>query len=324
VVSLPIIILAIINWIRKEEEMDALKIIYLILLMAAVLTIGYSATPTNGESQIQPQFVMGIIAILITSFSSVIFFMGLNRDPSQRIPMLAKVPGFTHRTPAINQTVSMLSAVFKIFGIHFFGSLQLILVAGFPYLIAGSSYVGLMAKEFITLGLPGFFTYIQMPPFLLLMLIGTAIPYILVMYSSVIWPRTAQKHDLWVSIISLAEPVVGVYIGYFTWHEAIRVDYLLFTTLFLIATIVIRYFSETSNLRTFTFLINLIHGKRDYVIDRLRPMKEIDSIDFLAGKHSLFVKLTVRAIKKLDQFAEFIDELPGVASFTYSMENKYF
>jgi DNA-binding Lrp family transcriptional regulator len=102
------------------------------------------------------------------------------------------------------------------------------------------------------------------------------------------------------------------------WQESIRSDYIIFTTIFLIATIVIKYFSETSNVKQFCFLINYERGTWDSIFDKLRIIKEIERIDFLAGIYDLDVIVTVRSMQKLEEIAKFISSLPHVTYSEYT------
>ena len=156
----------------------------------------------------------------------------------------------------------------KLLGVHLLGAILVIPATYFLYMIHPTGLIGSLTLGFFTQGLPDFFTIIINPSIIMLFLVVTAIPYFLIMYTSVIWPKSAQKHDLWTSIVSMMEPLVGFYPGKYIWQENIRTDYIIFTTLFLIATIVIKYFSETSNLQVFCFFVKYERGAWDSIYDR--------------------------------------------------------
>ena len=61
------------------------------------------------------------------------------------------------------------------------------------------------------------------------------------------------RYNMWVSVSRMLQPLIGLYIGFFIWQENIRIDYIIFTTIFLAATIIIRYFDEIGESETGSF-----------------------------------------------------------------------
>ena len=86
----------------------------------------------------------------------------------------------------------------------------------------------------------------------------------------------------------------------------------------------IKYFSETSNLQVFCFFVKYERGAWDSIYDRLKLVKEIDRIDFLAGLFDLEIMVTVRSMQRLMEIAEFIERIPKVTSSTYSLLEQKF
>lgn len=318
--SLTIVGLALINWIRREENMDPLKVVYLCLLIAAVITIGMSQIG-SGSNEIT---IIGVVILFLCILAHIFYLMGISHDPSQRIPILAKVPGFTYRTPEIDRIVKFQGALFKLFAIHFFGSLLIIPLCVILYWVDPITIIGQKAGDFLLSGLIQFPTLIFNPWLVSLMFVCTAIPYFMVMYSSITWPKIGQKQDLWTSILSLMEPLVGLYLGYFVWLEPIRLDYILFTTLFIVATIVIRYFSETSNLKTFLMFVEYKRGRLNHVLEHIRMIKEVEEVNVLAGDYDICVKVTVHSMQKLADIFERIDGLTSVTWTAYTVQKSLF
>ncbi len=116
--ALTVVFIALLNWLRRIEKMDPLKVVYLVLLVAAVFTIAYSTT--SNQSTLPGVSSFDIIVIIgIALLSSIFFFILLGKDTSGRIPILQHVPGIKDHTPKINQFVQMTNANYEITGSAF-------------------------------------------------------------------------------------------------------------------------------------------------------------------------------------------------------------
>ena len=73
---LAIISIALLNWFKKEEEMDGLKIIYLSLLLAAVFTVAYSS---NQLESIKID-LEGILILFLAVITYTTFIIQIGRD----------------------------------------------------------------------------------------------------------------------------------------------------------------------------------------------------------------------------------------------------
>jgi len=315
--GLSIFCVAIYNWVRKEEEMDLLKGIYLSLIIAAVVTIAYSSS-----TGFMPLTFPGIVSILISIVSFVIFLIGLGNDPTAHILLLDEWNLSRRRKVVAEQLLVLLKALFKLFAIHFFGAILIIPITALLAFIVPGSLEGNIAATFLFVELPQLGTILQNPAILGLIIGCTAIPYFLIMYSSVIWPRHALKQSLWASIFSLVELLLGLYLGWLVWHETIRVDYIAFTTLFIAAVILIRYFYENANVQRVLFLMKLKRGQLDLVLQNLLKIKEMDTLDFVTGNYDIVMQVTVRSMHRVSEIAEKCKRISDVKELTYCIVGK--
>lgn len=310
--GLAIFCVAIFNWIRKEEEMDLLKMIYLGLILAAVITIAYSSS-----TEFTPLTFQGIITICISMISFVIFLVGLGYDPTAHILLLDEWNISRRRKVVAERLLMLLKALLKLFGIHFFGAILIIPVAALLAFLNPVSLEGGIAGKFLFVELPQLGSILQNPAILGLILVCTAIPYFLIMYTSIEWPRHALKQGLWAGIFSLAELLLGLYLGWLVWNETIKADYIIFTTLFIGAVILIRFFSDSGNVQRVLFLLKLTPGHSDEVMQDLLKLKELDTLDFVTGDYDIIMQVTVRSMRRISEIAEKCKRVPDVKELTY-------
>src|SRR5271157_1723907 len=232
--GLAILLVAVYNWLRKEEAMDLLKGIYLMLILAAIITMGF-AQEGAGASSIPG----GTTTILIAVASYTFFLANLGNDNSHSINLLGDQRYLVDSDPSIKSLETVLKAAYKLFGIHLIGAIFLFPVAGLFSVAFPTTIAGTIGRTFFSdlLSIP---SILSNPSIIALILLSTAIPYFLIIYTSVIWPRQALKHNLWAGVFSMVEPAIGLYLGWLVWGENIHVDYIAFITIFLAATILIR------------------------------------------------------------------------------------
>ncbi len=310
--GLSILCVAIFNWIRKEEEIDLLKMIYLGLILAAVITIAYSSS-----IEFTPLTFQGMITIGISMISFVIFLVGLGNDPTAHILLLDEWNISRRRKVVAEQLLMLQKALLKLFGIHFFGALLIIPVAALLAFLNPLSLEGSIAGSFLFVELPQFGSILQNPAIIGLIVVCTAIPYFLIMYTSIVWPRHALKQGLWAGIFSLAELLLGLYLGWLVWNETIKVDYIAFTTLFIAAVILIRFFAESGTVQRVLFLVKLTPGHSDAVMQDFLKIKELDTLDFVTGDYDIIMQVTVRSMRRISEIAEACKRVQDVKELTY-------
>jgi drug/metabolite transporter (DMT)-like permease len=311
---------ALINTIKKEEKMDLLKFIDFGLLITAIIAIAFSSASNIAGSNL----TVGILVIILSSAACTIYMVQFGYDHSRKILLLRHYGLPRSKEKNIERILIIVRALLKIIMIHFMGSVILIGIGLFFALIAPDSLLGEISGRFIYIDLPEIGTYLVHPAILSLIIVCSAFPYSLIIFSSVIWPRNALKHSLWTTIFSLMEPLVGLYVGWLVWHETVRPDYIIFVTILIVSAVFIRYFHESINVRHIIFYITHDMGQMEEVLKNLSSIKEVDRIDFLAGDFDFAVYLTVRALPRLTEIAHYIEKIPSVVKSNYVVEDRIY
>ncbi|OLS15334.1 MAG: hypothetical protein RBG13Loki_1039 [Promethearchaeota archaeon CR_4] len=315
--ALTLILISAVNWAKGEEHMDLLKIIDLTLLIAAVFAIAYgNQGKPPGSLTILPILLIGITIVVYSTF-----LIMLGRDTSQQTELVEDVRfADLPKTPQLERAALFLRVMLKLFGIHILGAVLLIPWTFLLSVVTPATPIGIHAQTFITQDLFQSFSHFLNPAILGLIVLCTTLPYFLLVFSAITWPKNALKHEIWTSVFTLVDPLVGLYIGLFVWKDNIRADYVAFTTIFLIAGIVIRYFYETVNARRFLFVISLKQNYFTQFVTILRKIKEIDQFNVVLGTYDVILHLTVRSMARLGEISNQINYFPGVEKAYYSVE----
>lgn len=315
--SMTLIFISAVNWARGEERVDLLKIIDIILLLAAVFTIAFSNQQNMPSSmEILPLFLIGIV---IFAYST--FLIMLSHDTSQQIELVNDVRfSDLPKAPQLESTALFLRVMLKLFAIHIIGAILLVPWSIILALIAPGTPIGIPAQNFVLQDLTQTFAYFLNPGVMALIVLCTTLPYFLMVFSAVTWPKNALKNEIWMSVFTLVDPLTGLYIGLIVWQETIRTDYVAFTTIFLVAGIVIRYFYETVNARRFLFVIRLKQNFLNDFFVILRKIKEIDQLNVVLGTYDVILHLTVRSMARLGEITNQINYFPGLEKAYYSVE----
>lgn len=315
--SFTLLLIAINNWVKREEEMDFLKVLDLILLIAGIFTIAYSNTQSNVNALNFEN--IGIIFIVIIAYTA--FLIWIARDQSAKLQLFKEINFLQMECGEdLESTALIIRTILKLFGIHILGSLLLLPFAVLVYGLSPDAITGQLSLQFLTEDLNHFFSIMLSPSIIALIILCTALPYFLLIWSQTTWPKYALKHDMWSSVFALVDPLIGLFIGYFLWHESIRGDYILFTTLFLFAGIFIRYFHSGTNLKQVLFVIKVKHNQDEPFREYLGRIREIDQINYLIGTFDFTLHLTVRTVDRLSQIANLINYFPGLEWAYYSVE----
>jgi DNA-binding Lrp family transcriptional regulator len=114
----------------------------------------------------------------------------------------------------------------------------------------------------------------------------TFAPYFLLYAAQAFWPKEALTFDQWSSILGLITPIVAAYVGIFIIGEAVRMDYTLIATAFLVVSIAMRYFHEVSNKVVGFLFMEIDVAKKQKVYSQLRAVRELQDLYAITGKES--------------------------------------
>lgn len=307
--SIPIIVIAIINWAQKREEMGAFKLIYLFLLIAGVITIAFSRTSVENQNVSS----IGIFVLFLSTFAYISYLISVGRDSQLRVKLFDnfRVSGFPN-SKKILQTVNLLRSFLKLFGMHFFGTLSLLILSLILSFIAPNGEIGQYCHQFLHTDM-AFFGALLINPFVLsIALICTLLPFFLQLFASMKWPRFTLSFESWNSILIVIQPLMGLYIGLLIWSEPIQGDYIIFTTIFLVVSILIRYLHENSNFMLVLFTVRVTNVNVKRLVSYLLSIREIDEINYSLGKFGLLIHASVRSLPRLFIIQSNLMEFPGV------------
>ncbi|UYP48385.1 hypothetical protein NEF87_004670 [Candidatus Lokiarchaeum ossiferum] len=315
--SIPIIVIAFINWAQKHEEMGAFKLIYLFLLVAGVITIAFSRT---GNENQKLSFI-GVFVLILSTIAYISYLVSVGRDSQLRVKLFDhfRVSGFPNSKKII-QTVNLLRSFLKLFGMHFFGTLCLLILSVILSFIAPNGEIGLKCHQFLYIDIKSFGSLLLNPFVLSIALICTLLPFFLQLFASMKWPRFTLSFESWNSILIVIQPLMGLYIGLIIWGEPIQSDYVIFTTIFLVISILIRYLHENSNFMLVLFTVRVINVNAKKLITFLHSIKEIDEINYSLGRYGLLIHASVRSLPRLFIIKKSLLEFPGVLEVNYYPE----
>jgi hypothetical protein len=314
-----LIIIAILNWVKKEEQIDLLRIVDITLLFAAIFTIAFS----RNNLEVVPISIEGFLCLLITIGSYSLFIIGIGSDVSGKIMVTGFNLTLLPQGKQLEQYALLMKAMLKLATMHFAGVLLMLPFTFIITIISPSSVFGEIAHQFLFIDLRNLGVILINPSIFALILIGSILPYFLIVYSGIIWPRHGLTHDGWNSILTLLDPLIGMYIGYLIWLEPLRSDYILFTTIFLLSGLIIRYFHGAANVRRFLFVIKLKPNHSQLFLKYIQNIKEIIQVSQTLGTYHFLLRISVQNIARLEQIANQINLYPGLEKATYSVETNH-
>jgi DNA-binding Lrp family transcriptional regulator len=138
------------------------------------------------------------------------------------------------------------------------------------------------------------------------------------------WPKEALTFDQWTSILGLLTPLVASYIGIFVIGEAVRMDYTLIASAFLITSIALRYFHETSNKVVGFIFMQIDVAKKQKIYSRLSAIRELQEIYAITGKASdIYAEAVTSNLNHLYVlFSERIRTIDGIKNATILLVQK--
>jgi DNA-binding Lrp family transcriptional regulator len=169
-----------------------------------------------------------------------------------------------------------------------------------------------------------FFSAATDPNILSLSFLLTLVPYLLLYGAQAFWPKEALTFDQWTAILGLITPLVASYAGIFVIGEAIRMDYTLIATAFLLGAIALRYFHEVSNKVVGFIFIQIDVAKKDNVYKHLRGIRELQELYAITGRESdIYSEIVTSNLNQLHLLvAERIRTISGIKKTTVLLVRK--
>lgn len=311
-----LVFVAIYGIVTREEEFDILKLVYMGLLITSIFTASFG----QGSAQNIKFTYEGSINLAITTIAWIIFLImaGKSSVASRKDNKMSQFL-FTHKTKYYGTTRSLI----QLSWVHFFGSISLFPICLIYSFMGPGSDTARQAIQFLTMKPQELIQLIITPGMFGLIILCSIIPYLLIFISASSWPKSALKHDLWNSMLTLFEPLLGLYIGFLIWKETIRTDYMAITTILLFSSLIIRYFYETASRVEYYFFVK-IHGKHIYnFVAFIRKIKGFDTFYSLAGQWDILANFTCRSSESFNQIYTKFENNADIKDFQFGTVKKH-
>jgi len=265
------VLLAFWNWAKGTETVDILKGIYMASLVMVVIIISLARVQVDVAIKPVGFFYVSLCAIFWTVFIALI---------GKDIPGRKEVEAvnFSAESYKMARSTLKLGVTFLLSGLMIFPiTLLLPPLTQLPELASECSrfYVDLSTNLLSA----------SIDSSILLLSFGlTFAPYSLLYAAQAFWPKEALTFDQWSAILGLLTPLVASYVGIFVIGEAIRMDYTIIATAFLLTSIALRYFHEVSNKVVCFIFIHVDERKRKKIYSQLIAVRELREVYALAGE----------------------------------------
>ncbi|MHA1378542.1 MAG: Lrp/AsnC ligand binding domain-containing protein [Candidatus Helarchaeota archaeon] len=303
------IIVAIWNLARRLEQMDTIKITYLLIfLVAGILTILSSPITISGETALYGLIALASTAIFWTLFIIISGFDKFTEYEKKRILSFG----------GNNTNFQITKSIVKV---SFFFLASLISLTVITLVISilplSNTSIGIEIKKFfadfqhLLAILTNIWTWI-------LGLISTIIPYIVYFSSKYNWPSRNLKWDQWVAILAIFEPFTSIFVGFFIGNEGVLFNLTLLTIalILMLLTMLLRYYHEKNSLKSI-ILLKLKPNKWGFIIKQLLYNPNVIELKSITGKYDILLKMFFQSNYLLKTF---IDELKQLDS-VIEMEN---
>jgi len=305
------VLIAFSNWARGSEKMDILKGIYMASLIIVVVLISLARVEVDVTIKPIGFFYVSLCAIFWTAFIALI----AKDTPSRKE---VEAVNFSSENYKIARSTLKLGITFLFSGFMIFPlTLALPPMTQLPELISQCNRFYLdLSTNFIS---------VSFDSSILLLSFGlTFMPYLLLYTAQAFWPKEALTFDQWTSILGLLTPLVASYIGIFVIGETVRMDYTLIATAFLVTSIAMRYFHETSNKVVGFIFMQIDVAKKQKVYSRLSAIRELQEIFAITGKASdIYAEAVTSNLNHLYVlFSERIRTIDGIKNATILLVQK--
>ncbi|MHA1385522.1 MAG: hypothetical protein ACTSR3_17345 [Candidatus Helarchaeota archaeon] len=296
-----IFIVALYNLGRRLEQMDTIKISYLLIfLVAGILTIMSSPETTSGISAIY-----GLIALIFTILFWTFFVIISGFDDFTEYEK-ERILSFKDESTNFQITKSIVKVTF-----FFISSLIALLIIAFTISILPlqATSIGIEISKFLA-------EFQNLPMIMLnvwtwvLGITSTIIPYIIYFSSQYNWPSRSLKWDQWVTILSIFEPFTSIFVGFLIGNEGVRFNLgLLSLALILMSlTMLLRYYHEKNSLKS-VILLKIKPGKWKFLIERLKYNQNVIELKSITGKYDVLLKTFFQSNYLLKDFIEKLKRL---------------
>ncbi len=288
--QLSIILIAIYEHGFTSEKLDFFKVLYLLILIFTVFIIIYVQLEGGLDffQEGADTFLWGILCLILYTMFLTFLYIGMSKESYTKEEL--QFLNF-NKNYKIARLLVKLSLIFLI-GIALMFPFIMVLYL-FPFHEAIITEINLFFHEFTI-----FYQIIFRWEIIFILIFSTIIPYILLFMANVNWSPYNLTFSQWESILSVIEPICGLFFGVMFANEYFPSEFLIIVIILLIISILLRYAHE-SRIKVIAFI--LIRQKQGTIIQNIKLLKlnGVTRVDVLTGTHDLMLNVRTNSINNL-------------------------
>ncbi len=310
--QLSIIIVAFYEHGVKSEKLDLFKSLYLLILIFSIGIIIFV------QIQQSPQ---GIYGVSITGFFYVVLFticisffqIGISKESYTKKEL---------KFANINENYKITRMLIKLSLIFLTGTALM-----FPFIII---YHFLPFQGDLKLEIDQFFgefTNIFQILFrweiLFIIILSTICPYLLLFMANVKWSPYNLTYSQWSSILTIIEPIGGLFFGVMLANENFPPEFLIIVLFLLTISILLRYAHEFNNKVNAIIILEKKQGLLKTLPLKLLKLDGVYCVDSLIGQYDLLLKIKTNSIKEIYNLIDTeIRKIEGIKNISILFINK--
>ncbi|MEJ2249845.1 MAG: EamA family transporter [Candidatus Lokiarchaeota archaeon] len=284
--QISIILVAVYEHGVKTEKLGVFKILYLLILVFSISIIIYVKL-SEAVAQNQSLNLLGIIYVILFGIFLTFFQIFLNRDrySEQEIDIMTENHSFK-----VIRLLIKISLTF-LFGILCLMPLSLILLI-LPLDINLFNETVKFFTEFQNI-----FPILIKWQMIFLIVFSTIIPFLLVFISSITWKPYSLTYSQWNSILTLIEPIGGLFFGVLLIGEYFPWEFLAIVIFLLLISILFRYVHESTNVVNAYLFLKLQRGFLSSLPLKLLEYHGVNKIEHITGLFDMKVTVKTNSIR---------------------------
>jgi drug/metabolite transporter (DMT)-like permease len=284
--QISIILVAVYEHGVKTEKLGIFKILYLLILIFSIgIIIFVKLDEAIGQGETLN--LVGLIYVILFGIFLTFFQITINRDrySQEEIDIMTD-----------NQTYKVIRLLIKVSLTFLLGILALIPFSLILLLIPLDLNLYNEVIKFF-LEFHNLIPTLLQGQMLLLIIFSTIIPFLLVFISSVTWKPYNLTYSQWNSILTLIEPIGGLFFGVLFINEYFPWEFLIIVIFLLIISILFRYVHETTNVVNAYLFMKLQRGVLPSLALKLLEYHGVNKVEHITGLFDMRLTIKTNSIK---------------------------
>ncbi len=282
---LSIIIVAFYEHGVRTEKLDVFKSLYIIMLIFSIVIIIFVKTQGSLNNNAEISSIGFLYVILFTSCLAF-FHIIVSRDAYSKDEIKIINKNENYKIPRLLIKVSLMFLI----GIGLMMPLIL-----FLYIIPIETDLTPEIEQFFN-QTSNVEIYIRWE-ILFVIVFSTIAPYILLFVAYAKWNPYNLTYRQWNSILTVIEPIGGIFFGVIFGVESIPLLYLTIVLFLLIMSILLRYIHESTNVINAYLLLNHNVGSLKGLAIKLLKYDGVCCVESLIGTHDLMLNVKTNSIR---------------------------